>query len=70
MCGLFLAHVLYLFPVKVYIYMYIYKLRHLLEILNMNRNMKTMHCKRFESFLLLSEKQKKHILFFVSFISV
>ena len=58
-CGLFLTHVLYLFPGKVYIYiyiyiyiymyvcMYIYILRHLLEILNMDRNIKAMHCKRF-----------------------
>ena len=44
--------------------MNIYILRHLLEILNMNRNMKTMHCKRFESFLLLSEKQKKSYFLF------
>ena len=50
-CGLFLTHVLYLFPGKVYIYiyiyMYIYILSHLLEILNMDRNIKAMHCKRF-----------------------
>ena len=44
-------------------YMYIYILRHLLEILNMDRNIKTMHCKRFESFCSSMRSKKTRLIF-------
>ena len=44
-------------------FMYIYILRHLLEILNMDRNIKTMHCKRFESFCSSMKSKKTHLIF-------
>ena len=51
-----------LYP-HIHLYMYIYILRHLLEILNMDRNIKTMHCKRFESFCSSMRSKKTHLIF-------
>ena len=51
-----------LYP-HIHLYMCIYILRHLLEILNTDRNIKTMHCKRFESFCSSMRSKKTHLIF-------
>ena len=61
--------VMIMLQVYIYICMYIYISRHLLEILNMDRNIKTMHCKRFES-LCSSVRSKKNASYFLFHLSV